>query len=162
MRQRQQIVPIIKSIAQEAYIGEATVEEIEQINILNATFLAMKRALSGLKAKYDILLVDGNQEVAGYSGKQNTIIGGDNECFAIAAASILAKEFRDEYMRQQGEIYPQYGFDRHVGYGTRVHIESLKEHGLCPLHRKTFAPVAKVLGQMTKLNLSRKADTQRP
>jgi ribonuclease HII len=144
-KQRQRVVPAIKEVAIEWAIGQASVGEIEKHNILQATFLAMRRALGLLTQKYDMLLVDGNQQVAGYQGEQMTIISGDDHCYAIAAASIIAKEHRDEYMRQQSKIYPQYGFDHHVGYGTKVHLNSIIEHGICPLHRKTFAPVAKAL-----------------
>ncbi len=121
-------------------LGFATPEEIDQINIRQASLLAMKRALGGLKIKPDILLVDGRdvftQEIPSYP-----IIKGDMHCMSIAAASILAKYTRDELMRKVHSEYPMYQFDQHFGYPTTVHLASLKKWGPCEIHRMTFSPV---------------------
>ncbi|MBF0441169.1 MAG: ribonuclease HII [Oligoflexales bacterium] len=140
-RQRNLVLPIIFSIAIETEVAEASVFEIEQLGIVNATFLAMNRALSQCKNSYSILLVDGNKTLPGYGGHQESIIRGDSSCYSIAAASILAKESRDAYMKNIAYKYPGYGFEHHVGYGTKEHIETIKKQGICPLHRRNFAPI---------------------
>ena len=125
----------------EVGIGIASVQEIDELNILNATFLAMRRAIEELdkKTNTDVLvLVDGNFKIREYIGKQEPIIKGDAKSLSIAAASIIAKVTRDRIMRQWDEIYPQYGFAKHKGYGTAEHIKALKEYGPCPLHRESF------------------------
>lgn len=139
--QRQAALPLIHQFAHHVCIGIAAVSEIEQLGIAPATFLAMRRALAQSQSTYDLLLVDGNQKVAGYQGAQEPIISGDNLVYAIAAASIIAKEHRDQHMREQADIYPNYGFDSHVGYGTKQHLTMIHQHGICPLHRKNFAPI---------------------
>lgn len=143
--QRQRILPTIKHIANEAYIAHATAREIEELGILDATFLAMRRAISLCSSLYDMVLIDGNIKIRQYAGRQTCVIGGDSSCYAIAAASILAKEARDKFMANQAEKFPVYGFESHVGYGTKKHMDALKEHGLCDLHRRNFAPVKKLL-----------------
>lgn len=144
-RQRQQVLPVISELAMGRAIATASVDEIDEVGILKATFLAMKRAIADLPIKGDLLLVDGNQKIAGMDIPQKCVVGGDNLCFAIAAASIVAKEARDNFMREQGTLYPVYGFDSHVGYGTKAHMRAMTEYGITPLHRKSFAPVAKLL-----------------
>lgn len=124
-------------------IGFATEEEIDEINILQATFRAMKRAFDALKIPPDLALVDGNRMPA-LSVETRTIVQGDALSASIAAASILAKVSRDRLMRQVDEIYPQYGFAKHKGYGTAYHVEMLKKYGPCPVHRRTF--LKKILG----------------
>ena len=139
---RAKILPQIEKISLKVAIGVASVEEIERINILQATFLAMRRALLRAHIARDhLLLVDGNQKIPDYDGLQRSVINGDHLCYSIAAASILAKEARDHYMRIQGEIYPNYGFAHHVGYGTPAHIKMISRYGPCPIHRKTFEPI---------------------
>ena len=139
---RSKVIPIIEKVTIRWAIGIASVEEIERLNILQATFIAMRRAVSSADiAQHHLLLVDGNHKIAGYDGLQRPVVKGDSLCFSIAAASILAKEARDNYMRAQSEIYPNYGFDGHVGYGTPAHLEMIAAHGPCPLHRKTFEPI---------------------
>ncbi len=126
----------------ESYIGVCSAREIEALGIAPATFAAMMKALSQCSNQYDMLLVDGNQKVTGYTKEQIAIVGGDHSCYAIAAASILAKESRDTFMRcEAASSFPNYGFENHVGYGTKAHIASIKEFGICPLHRKNFAPI---------------------
>lgn len=144
-KQREKVIPTIKTIAREAYIAHATAREIEELGILDATFLAMRRAISLCSDLYDMVLIDGKTKLRHYNGRQTCVIGGDNSCYAIAAASILAKEARDKFMSQQSTKFPDYGFEKHVGYGTKQHLEALKEFGVCTLHRRNFAPVRKLL-----------------
>ena len=124
-------------------IAEATVEEIDQINILQATMLAMKRAVEGLRLKPAQVLVDGNR-LPVLKVPAEAIVKGDAKVTAIAAASILAKVHRDRLCQQLHERYPLYGFDGHKGYGTAEHLAALREHGASPWHRRSFAPVREV------------------
>ena len=126
-------------------IGSCSSDEIDTLNILNATFLAMKRAVQGLDVFPDALLVDGNQSIKGISCYQKTVIKGDARSYSIAAASILAKVTRDRWITEQAKIYTPYEFEKHKGYGTQRHMELLKKYGPCPLHRKSFAPVRRLL-----------------
>jgi Ribonuclease HII len=125
-------------------IAEASVEEIDRLNILQATLLAMRRAVLGLRLKPKMVLVDGNR-LPTLDMPAEAIVKGDALVPAISAASILAKVHRDRWCVQVDEIYPQYGFAGHKGYGTAVHMAALREHGACIHHRRSFAPVAKVL-----------------
>ena len=125
-------------------IALATVEEIDRLNILQATMLAMKRAVEGLRLKPQKTLVDGNRLPA-LGMLAEAIVKGDALVPAISAASILAKVYRDRWCADLDQAYPQYGFARHKGYGTVVHLAALREHGACPQHRRSFAPVAEVL-----------------
>lgn len=118
-------------------IASADVEEIERLNILQADFLAMKRAYDGLGTNAGIVLVDGNQLPA-LDAEMKYVIKGDARSASIAAASILAKVSRDRYMTQMAEKYPQYGFDKHKGYGTKAHYAAVDEYGLCEIHRRSF------------------------
>jgi len=122
----------------------AEVEEIEEINILKATHAAMARAAKGLSQSPDFCLIDG-LPVAGFPIASKGIVKGDGKSLSIAAASIIAKVKRDRLMIEYAETYPQYGFEKHKGYGTKQHMEALKEHGPCPIHRRSFAPVAQLL-----------------
>jgi len=114
---------------------------IDQINILQATWKGMAKAFSGLSEKADIALIDG-KPIKHFPGEHKAIVKGDSLSLSIAAASIIAKVERDRLMVKFAERYPEYSFDRHMGYGTRVHLEALKKHGPCPIHRMSFAPVA--------------------
>lgn len=118
-------------------VGVASVSEIDEINILQATFLAMRRAVDGLKIKPDIALIDGNAR-PGLDIDEMTVVKGDAKSASIAAASILAKVSRDRYMLEMAKQYPQYQFEKHKGYGTKLHYEMLREYGISPIHRKTF------------------------
>lgn len=118
-------------------IASASEAEIDEINILNATYLAMNRAVAQLEPLPELLLVDGNR-AAGIQYPSICIIGGDGKSASIAAASILAKVSRDRYMMKQSEIYPQYQFEKHKGYGTKLHYEMLREFGPSAIHRHTF------------------------
>ncbi len=118
-------------------VGVASVSEIDEINILQATFLAMRRAVDGLKIKPDIALIDGNAR-PGLDIDEMAVVKGDAKSASIAAASILAKVSRDRYMLEMAKQYPQYQFEKHKGYGTKLHYEMLREYGISPIHRKTF------------------------
>ena len=122
-------------------VAEASVEEIDRINILQATFLAMRRALEALALQPDIVLIDGNQVPPQLSCRAETIIDGDAHSYSIAAASIFAKVTRDRQMARLAEAFPGYGWERNRGYGSREHLDALDRLGLTPHHRTSFAPV---------------------
>ena len=125
-------------------IAQASAAEIDEINILQATMLAMRRAVEGLRLKPTKVLVDGNR-IPTLVIVAEAIVGGDALVPAISAASILAKVWRDRWCQEMDLAYPQYGFASHKGYGTAEHLVALQQHGACPEHRRTFAPVARVL-----------------
>lgn len=124
-------------------VGMASVEEIDGLNILRATYLAMARAVEGLRLQADFCLVDG-LPVKGLPVPHRAIVKGDGRSLSIAAASVLAKVTRDRMMTEADGSYPQYGFAKHKGYGTKAHMEALRRHGPCPLHRRSFAPVSQM------------------
>ena len=136
-KRRDELFDIIIDNALDYGIAFATVEEIEEHNILNATFMAMNRAIEKLTIKPQLAIIDGNQS-AGIEILNRTIIGGDGKCASVAAASILAKVSRDRYMIEMGEQYPQYSFKKHKGYGTKLHFECLRKYGISEIHRKSF------------------------
>lgn len=137
-KRRRALYDVITDQAIAYGIAFAREQEIDEINILQATFLAMRRAVEQLAIKPDLALVDGNREPDFGAIPIKTIIKGDSLSASIAAASILAKVTRDRYMEEQDKIYPQYGFALHKGYGTQAHYAALREFGACPLHRRTF------------------------
>ena len=141
---REKLYDEIRAKALCCSIAEASVEEIDSLNILQATMLAMKRAVEGLRLKPNKVLVDGNR-LPTLVILSEAIVGGDALVPAISAASILAKVHRDRWCAEFHLEYPQYGFADHKGYGTAEHLAALREHGACPQHRKSFAPVAEVL-----------------
>ena len=141
---REKLYDEIRAKALCCSIAEASVEEIDQLNILQATMLAMRRAVEGLRLKPTKVLVDGNR-LPVLDVLAEAIVKGDAKVPAISAASILAKVHRDRWCAQYHEQFPQYGFAAHKGYGTAEHIAALREHGACPQHRKSFAPVSGVL-----------------
>jgi ribonuclease HII len=143
-RKREKLFDEIRAKALCCSVAEASVEEIDQINILQATLLAMRRAVEGLRLKPSLVLVDGNR-LPVLAMRAEAIIKGDSKVAAISAASILAKVTRDRWCAELDAQYPQYGFASHKGYGTAEHLLALQTHGACPQHRKTFSPVAKVL-----------------
>lgn len=136
-KRRRELFPLIKECAVAYGIGFADHTEIDEINILQATFLAMERAIKALNIKPDLALIDGNRE-KDFGVPVKTVIHGDSLSASIAAASILAKVTRDDWMLEIAEKYPQYGFEVHKGYGTKAHYEALKNYGPCPIHRMTF------------------------
>ncbi len=125
-------------------VGIATEKEIDDINILNATFLAMKRAVEGLSLRPDLAYVDGNREPK-TGVREITIVKGDSKCMSVAAASIIAKVSRDRFMFEIDKKYPQYQFSKHKGYGTKLHYEMLEQFGISEVHRKTF--LKKIIGE---------------
>lgn len=137
-KKREALYDIITEKALAYGIAFASEKEIDEINILQATFLAMKRAAEQLKITPDLVLVDGNQEPDLNGLPVETIVKGDSLSANIAAASILAKVTRDRFMLEQDRIYPEYGFAMHKGYGTKAHYAALTEYGPCPIHRQTF------------------------
>lgn len=136
-KKREQLFDVITHQSKAYSVAFASVEEIEQMNILNATMLAMKRAVEGLSVKPDYAMIDGNK-LPPLDIPSECIVKGDANSASIAAASILAKVSRDRLCREYAEKYPQYGFDKHKGYGTKQHIEALKEYGPCEIHRISF------------------------
>lgn len=124
-------------------ISHGEVDEIDSVNILKSTHATMMRAAKSLHPQPDFCLIDG-LDVPGFPLPSVGIVKGDSKSFSIAAASIIAKVARDRIMVEYAETYPEYGFDRHKGYGTRQHLEALRRHGPCPIHRKSFAPVAQL------------------
>jgi len=143
-RQRERLYDEIRAKALCSAIGQASVEEIDTLNILQATLLAMKRAVQGLRLKPALVLVDGNQ-LPRWDLRAEAIVKGDSKVAAISAASILAKVHRDRWCLECDAQYPDYGFAQHKGYGTALHLSLLQKLGPCPQHRRTFAPVAQAL-----------------
>lgn len=136
-KKREQLYDEIIAKAKAYCVATASVEEIDRVNILQATFLAMKRAYEGLGMSADIALIDGNR-LPMLDCQMQTVVKGDSLSASIAAASILAKVSRDRYMKQLAEEYPQYLFEKHKGYGTKLHTELILKHGASPVHRKSF------------------------
>jgi ribonuclease HII len=122
-------------------IGEASAEEIDRINILQASFLAMKRALAKITIKPTVALIDGNREPKDFAVPVKSVIKGDAKSYSISAASILAKVYRDRLMEKMAEEYPHYGFEKNAGYGTKDHIAGLQQYGVTPQHRRSYAPI---------------------
>ena len=136
-KRRRELFPIIKEQAIAYGIGFASEAEIDEINILQATFLAMQRAIDQLNGQAGFALIDGNRK-KDFGLPVMTVVKGDSRSANIAAASVLAKVSRDDLMLQMSETYPQYGFDVHKGYGTKAHYEALRNHGPSPIHRMSF------------------------
>lgn len=126
--------------------GQASVEEIDKLNIYHARMLAMCRAVASLNVIPELALIDGNAKPKNLTCSVRTVVGGDAKCLSIAAASIVAKVFRDSYMRKLAEEFPGYGWETNVGYGTRAHRSAMARLGLTPHHRRSFAPVRQLLG----------------
>lgn len=144
-KERERLAVEIKEKAIAWSVADATVEEIEEMNILKATMLAMRRAVLGLAVEPKLVLVDGNR-LPELPYPANAIVKGDDKIAAISAASIIAKTTRDHRMMELEELYPGYGFAKHKGYGVEAHIAAIKKLGVCPEHRKTFEPIATMLG----------------
>jgi len=140
-RTRERLALIVRERALAWCVASASVDEIDTMNILHATLLAMRRAVEGLSLAPRLVLVDGNRTPALLACEVRAIVKGDNLVPAISAASILAKTARDATLRQLHQRYPEYGFDQHKGYGTALHLQRLAQHGPCPEHRHSFAPV---------------------
>ena len=144
-KKRDQLAELIREQALAWSISSASREEIDEINILQATMLAMRRACAALPAQPELILIDGNRVPEGLQVPVRAVIKGDSQVKAISAASILAKTARDAACLQMHELYPEYAFDQHKGYGTALHSERLQEFGPCPEHRRSFAPVQRAL-----------------
>lgn len=136
-KKRRELLPVIKEKAISYGIGFASEKEIDEINILQATFLAMRRAMEQLDIKPEFALIDGNRETD-FGVPVKTVVKGDSLSANIAAASVLAKVSRDDLMLEMAKEYPQYGFEIHKGYGTKAHYAALTEYGPCPIHRMSF------------------------
>ncbi|MBQ7027274.1 MAG: ribonuclease HII [Ruminococcus sp.] len=136
-KRREELFDVIKEKARAYCIATASVEEIDRLNILNAAMLAMKRAVEGLGIAPDLALIDGNR-LPDISCKAQYVIKGDAVSASIAAASVLAKVARDRYMKELAEKYPQYVFEKHKGYGTKLHYECLEKYGISEVHRRSF------------------------
>ena len=137
-KKREALFDIITEKAIAYSIAFGTIEEIEQYNILEATYIAMNRAIEGLEIKADFALIDGNRVPKGISVPCETVVKGDSKSYSIAAASILAKVTRDRLMLEYDKKYPEYLFAQHKGYGTKAHYEAIKQHGVCEIHRLSF------------------------
>ncbi len=146
-RRREFLAGEIKSRADAWSVARADVEEIDALNILQATMLAMRRAVEQLDCLPDELRIDGNRtpDLPGYHGRTTALVGGDRICQAISAASILAKVARDDLMLSLDHVFPNYGFARHKGYPTAHHREALQRYGPCPAHRRSFGPVRRAM-----------------
>jgi ribonuclease HII len=145
-RARERLADEIRNNAAAWCVAEASVAEIDHLNILQATMLAMQRAVAGLRMPPDEVWVDGNR-CPEWAWRSQAVVKGDDKVASIAAASILAKTVRDHFMCRLHHEYPAYGFAQHMGYGTAAHLAALKAHGACPQHRRSFAPVKLVLDQ---------------
>ncbi len=143
-KKREELFDKIKSVALAYNIEMVDEKIIDEVNILNATYIAMNRAVDGLKIKPDFVLIDGNR-IEGMSIPHETVVKGDAKSISIAAASILAKVTRDRYITEISEKYPEYNFAKHKGYGTKEHTEAILKYGPCEIHRRTF--LKKLLGE---------------
>lgn len=146
-RRRDELAVLIKQQALAWCVVAASVEEIDRLNILHATMLAMRRAVHGLERLPEKVWIDGNRVPPDLGCEAEAVIKGDSKVIQISAASVLAKTARDAEMYALAERYPQYGFERHKGYGTAEHLAALQRHGALPEHRRSFAPVREILAQ---------------
>ena len=146
-RRRDELAVLIKQQALAWCVAAASVEEIDRLNILHATMLAMRRAVHGLERLPEKGWIDGNRVPPDLGCEAEAVIKGDSKVIQISAASVLAKTARDTEMYALAERYPQYGFERHKGYGTAEHLAALQRHGALPKHRRSFAPVREILAQ---------------
>lgn len=137
-KKREKLYDIIKQTAVAYSVAYGTLEEIENVNILEATYLAMNRAIEGLSVKPDFALIDGNRVPRGIKIPCETIVKGDSKSMSVAAASVLAKVTRDHLMLEYDKKYPEYNFKKHKGYGTKEHTELIKQYGPCEIHRLSF------------------------
>ena len=146
---RERLAVEIKAKALCWSVAHATVEEIDEINILQATMLAMKRAIEGLRVTPGLVLVDGNR-LPPVKLPMDAIVKGDDLIPAISAASIIAKTTRDGWLREIDKTYPQYGFAQHKGYGVKAHVAAIEKYGILPVHRKSFSPISDMLAKQKK------------
>ena len=148
-KKREELYELLKQEAQNGKlnygIGEASAQEIDDMNILQATFLAMRRAVEELPQIPDMAIIDGNRQPKEFPCPSVTLIKGDATSYSVAAASIIAKVYRDRLMTELARQYPGYGFEKNAGYGTKSHIEGLQKFGITPEHRKSYRPIAEML-----------------
>lgn len=148
-KKREELYELLKQEAQNGKlnygIGEASAQEIDDMNILQATFLAMRRAVEELPQIPDMAIIDGNRQPKKFPCPSVTLIKGDAISYSVAAASIIAKVYRDRLMIELARQYPGYGFEKNAGYGTKSHIEGLQKFGITPEHRKSYRPIAEML-----------------
>lgn len=137
---RRELFLLIHEQAREVGVGVIDSQTIDRVNILQATFLAMQRAVDSLNQAPDFLLIDGNRK-PGWVGPSEMLVGGEARSLSIAAASIVAKETRDRIMKDYEQLYPHWGFARHKGYGTAAHLAAIQAHGVCDIHRRSYAPI---------------------
>lgn len=147
-KKRDALAPIIKEKAKAWAIASCSIEEIDELNILWASMLAMKRAIEALSMSPTFALIDGNKTPKGLSIPAEAIVKGDDKILEISAASILAKTARDAVMLELHSQYPEYGFDRHKGYPTAYHLQQLEKFGITPVHRRSYGPVRKILEKL--------------
>lgn len=145
-QQRTELDGIIRAKAMAFGLGWVSVEELDAVGLTQAVRLAMRRAVAAVMAPYQQIIIDGNYNFLRDHPKSSCLVKADDTVPAVSAASILAKVARDTYMAKAAAHYPHYSFERHVGYGTRAHIEALRTHGACALHRRSFAPIKASLG----------------
>jgi len=144
-RKREELYEVIINNASEVGVGICDHKTIDRINILEASFLAMKKAISSLKKRPEFIVLDGRFQIPNLSLMQEALVKGDELVFTVAAASIVAKVERDRIMKALHQNFPQYRFDKHKGYGTKLHMENLKKYGPSPVHRASFKPVKRLL-----------------
>lgn len=142
-KKREELFEVITRVAEDYAIFSVDEKVIDEINILNATHRAMNGAVGALKVAPDYVIIDGNS-IKGMEIPHETVVKGDARSISVAAASILAKVARDRYITEMAKEYPEYGFEKHKGYGTKAHTDAILKHGICPIHRKTF--LKKLLG----------------
>lgn len=153
-KRRKELIDLIKNHSDLYYsVGICSHKEIDELNILQASLLSFKKAVSGLKEPPSVCLVDGNKKSPYLEIEQHPIIKGDSKSFLIAAASIIAKETRDQIMVEMHHKWPEYDFQKHKGYPTKAHLKALEIHGPCPIHRQSFAPVKNCLTPPLELEL---------
>lgn len=145
-KKREALYEEITDKALDISVGLSTSSVIDKKNILKATYMAMKKAVSTMKMRPDMIFIDG-RPVPDMGFSQMSIVRGDSKSVSIAAASIIAKVTRDRMMKEFAILYPEYGFEKHKGYGTKLHMKTLDKYGICPIHRKTFKPVKEVLNK---------------
>lgn len=150
-QQRERLYKIISTVAIDWGVGIVEPVVIDQINILQATYMAMKQAVAKLRVNPQLLLVDGNLAIPEVSIPQYPVPRGDTFVISIQAASIISKVIRDKIMVEYDAIYPEYGFAKHKGYGTELHLQSMERHGVCNIHRTTYAPVRELLIRQVRL-----------
>ena len=149
-KKREQLYEVLFQEAEKGKVsiglGEASAKEIDTLNILQATFLAMRRAAEALNVHPDAAVIDGNRNPTNFICKTQTLIKGDAKSYSVSAASIVAKVYRDRLMCRLADKYPFYAFEKNAGYGTKAHIDGLNEHGVCEEHRRSYKPIKKILG----------------